>query len=156
MTVPALATRLYWNAFTLWQARGERKLPYRPLAEILELQSRRVQAMVAHAYRHVPFYRDAMDQRGLKPGDFQTAADLAKLPLIDARIYFEEQPRFQADNFAPRALRLNLDSSGTSGRAKQLRYEARALFLAMAQGHRQRIVYSRFSGKLLNIPGDEI
>ncbi len=148
MTVPALATRLYWNAFTLWQARGERKLPYRPLAEILELQSRRVQAMVAHAYRHVPFYRDAMDQRGLKPGDFQTAADLAKLPLIDARIYFEEQPRFQADNFAQRA-GLTIDSSGTSGRAKQLRYEARALFLAMAQAHRQRIVYSRFCGRPL-------
>jgi len=148
LIMPGPFTRAYWNAFTLWQARGEKRLPYRPLAEILAVQSRRVRAMVAHAYREVPFYRDAMNERGLKPADFETAADLAKLPLIDARVYFEQQPRFQADSFAQRP-GLTIDSSGTSGRAKQLRYEARALFLAMAQGHRQRIVYSRFWGKLL-------
>lgn len=146
--MPGLLTKAYWNAFTLWHARAERKLPYRPCPDILALQSRRLRAMVAHAYRHVPFYRDAMDERALKPADFQSAADLAKLPLIDSRVYFAQQERFQAANFAHRA-GLTIDSSGTSGRAKQLRYEARALFLALAHGQRQRIVYAQFSGKAL-------
>jgi phenylacetate-coenzyme A ligase PaaK-like adenylate-forming protein len=143
-----LVTKACWNAFTLWHARTERKLPYRPLADVLALQSRRVQAMAAHAYRNVPFYRDAMEQGGLKPGDFQTAADLAKLPLIDAHVFCDQPERFLAKNFMHRS-GLVLNSSGTSGRAKQIRYDARALFLSLANGHRQRIVFSKFSGKLL-------
>lgn len=146
--MPSLATRAFWNAFTLWHARAEKKLPYRPLAEIVQLQARRVRAMVDHAYRYVPFYRDAMDQRGLKPGDFRGAADLEKLPLIDAGVYFQQQERFVARNFR-RDRGLVVDSSGTSGRTKQICYDARALFLSLAQGHRQRIVYSKFAGKLL-------
>jgi phenylacetate-CoA ligase len=86
-----------------------------------------------------------MDRRGLKPRDFRTGADLAKLPLIDGLRYTREPERFQAARRI-RASGLTIESSGTSGRSKHIRYDARALFLALAQGHRQRCGLSAFTG----------
>ena len=71
--------KIYWNAFTLWQVRHEAQLPYWPLQKILALQNQRVRAIVAHAYHTVPFYREVMDQQGLRPQDLRTADDLAPL-----------------------------------------------------------------------------
>jgi len=146
--MPGLLTKLRWNAFVLWHTRKERSLPYRPLGEIEAIQSRRVRAMIEHAYRNVPFYREAMDQRGLKPRDFQTAADLAKLPVINARLYVEQTENFLARSFA-HADGLTLDSSGTSGLPKKVRYDARALFLSLANGYRHRLVFAHYTGRLL-------
>ena len=39
----SVLTKAYWNAFTLWHARAEETLPYRPLHEILAIQTRRLQ-----------------------------------------------------------------------------------------------------------------
>ncbi len=139
-------TKLHWNVFTVWHARKERGLPFRPLAEIETIQSRRVRAMVRHAYENVAFYRDAMDHRGLKPRDFQTAADLAQLPVVTKEMYAERPELFVAPNFA-QADGLTLNSSGTSGASKKVRVEARALFLARANGHRQRVVFAHFIGR---------
>jgi phenylacetate-CoA ligase len=144
--MPGLLTKLRWSAFVLWHGRKERSLPFRPLAEIQAIQSRRVRAMVEHAYRNVPFYREAMDQRGLKPRDFQTAADLARLPLIDRDLYVQHPEKFLAPHFAE-ADGLTLHSSGTSGIPKTVRQEARALFLAYVSGHRRRVVFSHFIGR---------
>ena len=77
--------RAYWSAFALWHARGERKLPFRNLEHVLAIQNRRVRKIVRHAYETVPHYSEAMDDAGLRPDDFQTGADLARLPLVTAR-----------------------------------------------------------------------
>jgi len=143
--MPNLATKLYWNAFMLRHVRLERSLPYWPLLRLMALQSRRVQAIVRHAYQEVPFYHAEMDRRGLKPGDFRTAADLAALPLIDGTQIARDPERFLAANML-RAPGLVLDSSGTSGRSKKIRYDARALFCALANGQRQRVALSPFTG----------
>jgi len=143
--MPSPVTKVLWNAFTLWHVRSERNLPYRPLSEILALQARRVRAIVAHAYQEVPFYRQEMDRRGLKPGDIRTAADLAALPLIDGSKLAREPDRFLAANLI-HTPGLVLDSSGTSGRSKQIRYDARALFQALAKGQRHRFALSAFTG----------
>ncbi len=141
-----LLTRVRWSAFAAWNARKERGLPFRPLDQIEGLQSRRVRAMVKHAYENVPFYREAMDQRGLKPRDFQTAADLAQLPRVEKDYFIQHPDEFFAPNFA-RADGVTLRSSGTSGIPKTIRQEARALFLAFASGHRRRVVFSHFIGR---------
>jgi len=39
-------------------------LPYRSEDELLAIQSRRLQAMVAHSYDTVPYYRGVMDAAG--------------------------------------------------------------------------------------------
>lgn len=143
-----LLTKLRWNAFLLWHTRKERSLPYLPLTKIEAIQSRRVRAMIQHAYRNVPFYREAMVELGLKPRDFQNAADLAKLPVINARLYVDQTERFLARNFG-HADGLTLHSSGTSGLPKNIRYDARALFLSLANGYRHRTVFAHYTGHLL-------
>ena len=40
-------TKAYWNAFMLWHARGQPRFPYRSLEDIIEVQNRRVRAIVA-------------------------------------------------------------------------------------------------------------
>lgn len=142
-----LLVKARWNAFTLWHVRKERALPYWPLEEVLALQARRVRAMVRHAYGQTPFYREEMDRRGLKPDEFRTAADLARLPLISGQVVADQPERFRAASLAG-LQGLELDSSGTSGRSKKIHYDARALFLSLANGHRQRIVSAHFTGRL--------
>jgi phenylacetate-CoA ligase len=146
--MPSPIERAYWNAFTLVQARRETRLPYWPLEKILEIQNRRVRAMVKHAYDTVPFYRAAMEARRLTPGDFHSAADLSKLPLISSEQVARSPEEFRSRQFAEGSL-LRLVSSGTQGFPKPVYYDHAALMLALAHGHRQRVVLARFVGKTL-------
>ena len=78
-----------------WQIYRERFGPeYEELARFLEeserhdrerlreYQSARLRQLVAHAYETVPYYRDVMDRRRLKPHDIESVSDLPKLPLL--------------------------------------------------------------------------
>ena len=47
-----------------------------------DYQERRLQALIMHAYENVPYYRDVMDERGLKPSNVSTIDDLQKLPVL--------------------------------------------------------------------------
>lgn len=139
-------TKAYWSAFTLWEARAEETLPYRPIEEILAVQRRRLQQMVDHAYTSVPHYRDAMDRAGLSPGDIRRADDLALLPLISGADLAADPKRFRSIRHPP-AHAVPLQSSGTSGRPKVVHYDHAALFMALAHGHRQRVVLGHFVGR---------
>ena len=130
----------------MWRARGERRLAWTPLPRIVETQSRRVRAMVRHAYATVPHYREALDAAGLTPSDFHDADDLARLPLIDGEQLAEAPERFESSRFAG-AETFALRSSGTGGRRKTVRYSADALFTALAHGQRQRAVFAHFLGR---------
>jgi phenylacetate-CoA ligase len=137
--------KAYWSAYTLWQARSEASLPFRPLDEIIARQSRRVRSIVEHAYHSVPYYREVMDEARLRPRDFRSADDLARLPVLAGGDLAHEPRRFLSRWAEGRALELR--SSGTSGHAKPIFYDAAALFLTLAHGHRQRHVLSRFVGR---------
>ena len=50
-------------------------------AEIEALQLQRLQETVQRVYEKVPYYRAKMDEKGVKPQDIQSLADLAKLPF---------------------------------------------------------------------------
>lgn len=138
--------KAYWNAFTVWHARDEARFPYRALEEILAVQNRRVQTIVAHAYATVPYYREVMDQAGLCPENFRTADDLAQLPILTGEQVARAPERFRSRHHGDGdGLRIN--STGTSGRAKYIHYDASALFLTLAHGHRQRVVLARCVGR---------
>ena len=49
--------------------------------EIVALQNERLTKTVKHVYENVEFYRNKMDEAGLKPEDIQTIDDLKKLPF---------------------------------------------------------------------------
>jgi phenylacetate-CoA ligase len=143
----SLPSRVAWSAYTFAQARRESRVPWQPTDQLLTIQRRRVQQIVRYAQRHVPFYRDAMTTLRLRPDDFVTADDLARLPMIDGATYAEDPARFQSTDERLGDI-LTISSSGTTGRTKAFRYDGRALFLALAHGHRQRHVLAHFTGRL--------
>jgi phenylacetate-CoA ligase len=140
-----LLDRMYWSAYTAWHLRGQARFPYLPLDEIVALQSDRVRSIVAHAYDTVPYYREAMDRRGLRPRDFRTADDLEQLPILTGEEFAENPARFLSSRYAKGGTFL-VQSSGTAGHTKQLRYDPAALFLLRAHRYRQRKVLVRFVG----------
>lgn len=53
-----------------------------PLEQLQKLQSERLAKQVQYVYDNVKFYRDKMDEAGVKPGDISGIDDLHKLPFI--------------------------------------------------------------------------
>ncbi|MBA3974735.1 MAG: hypothetical protein C0504_11035 [Candidatus Solibacter sp.] len=142
-----IASRLMWSAYTLAHAAMESRIPWEDPDSLVRRQNRRLRRIIGFAWERVPFYRDAMEKRGLRPDDFRTAADLHLLPLIDGHVYGGNPHLFQPTG-AGRGAGLTLQSSGTSGRTKHLRHDSRSLYLALAHGHRQRRVLAQFTGRV--------
>ena len=144
---PTLARRAANIAYVAGTARLERRLPYWPLARIERLQGRRVRSIVAHAYETVPFYRRAMDERGLRPGDVCSADDLAALPIVDARTIRE-----RAEDFASRAYddgsRETFFTSGSeSGIRRTIYWDSSHVLRGLATAERDRLILTRLAGE---------
>ena len=95
------------------EAMAERRAPYRSAARLREIQNRRVREMIRHAFETVPYYRDHMREKGLKPEDFQTAEDLAQLPMVDRSFVKENNALFRSSRF-PDELCTRLESGSGS------------------------------------------
>ena len=83
--------------------------------QMLEMQARKLARLVDHAYKHVAYYRERMDELGLTPGDIRGVEDLAKLPLLDKAtvreyLYFD----LLSDNHDKRRI-LRVNTSGSTG-----------------------------------------
>ena len=79
-------------------------------------QCTKIRELIAHAYAHVPFYRDAMKKNNLTPNDIKSPDDLMKLPVIDKDIIKANYTSFKADNmheFRP----VKKQTSGSTGNA---------------------------------------
>ena len=57
------------------------KMEKMPRAELKELQLEKLRSIVKHAYDNVPFYRNGLDQVGVKPSDIRTLEDIQKIPF---------------------------------------------------------------------------
>lgn len=76
-------------------------------------QLQRLRAVLRHAARHVPFYRERFKAAGFEPGDLHTLADISRLPLIERAELVDAGDAVLA---RPRgAMRFKASSSGTSG-----------------------------------------
>jgi len=105
-----------------------------------------VSEIVSHAYATVPFYRRVMGQRGLRPGDFRTAADLALLPVVTGRDLAGDPEQFLSAAVAGEPL-LQLWTSGSSGHAKRIFWDRTAVFRVQACGVWHRDVIASFVGR---------
>ncbi|HPF28645.1 MAG TPA: phenylacetate--CoA ligase [Lachnospiraceae bacterium] len=56
------------------------------------MQDERLASQVKHVYENVEYYRKLMDEKGVKPEDVQTTADLYKLPFISKADLREAYP----------------------------------------------------------------
>ena len=63
---------------------------------------------------HVPYYRETMRRLGLGPADFETAGDLAKLPLIE-REQLQRDPEYFVSRAEPLGSYIEFLTSGSTG-----------------------------------------
>lgn len=91
-----------------------------PVERLRDLQAGLLRRLVRHAYRHTAHYRALLDERGLRPEDFTSAADVAKLPLLDRGTM-----RGTTDartSTAPPSVAIKKTTSGSSGEPVHVRY----------------------------------
>ncbi len=53
-----------------------------PRQKVEQYQNEQMNEIIRYAYCHVPYYRKVMNERGLKPEDIKTTADLIKMPVL--------------------------------------------------------------------------
>ena len=138
--------RLYRTAYLGYLLRGQGSYPFKPLSAIKADQARRVRSIVAYAYRHVPYYRETMDRLGLSAGGFQSAEDLAKLPLL-RREELQRDPEYFVSRAQPLDRYLRVRSSGTTGRPCTYYFDVAGACEAAVQGERARAVLAPLLGK---------
>jgi len=72
----------YWNEEIECASREDMK----------KLQDERLVAQVKHVYENVKYYRDLMDEKGVKPEDIKSTEDLHKLPFLSKADLREAYP----------------------------------------------------------------
>ena len=92
-----------------------------PREELEKLQLERLQETVNRVYEKVPAYRKKMDDKGIKPEDIKTLADLSKLPFVTKQDMRDNYPfgLFAVDKDS--LVRIHA-SSGTTGKPTVVGY----------------------------------
>ena len=68
--------------FTMAQNYYQKEIETMSREDMKKLQSEKLVKQVKHVYENVPYYRDLMEKKGLKPEDIQGIDDLHKLPFL--------------------------------------------------------------------------
>lgn len=82
---------------------------------LADLQLRRLQSTLAWVYERVPYYREALDARGVKPKDIRTLNDVRLLPLTDKAALRDTYPYGMFAVPLEQVVRVH-SSSGTTGK----------------------------------------
>lgn len=89
---------------------------------IRALQLERLQHQVAYVYERVPWYRERLDERGVRPGDIKTLDDVRLLPFTDKKVMRDTYPFGLFAIPVDDAIRLHA-SSGTTGKPVVVGYD---------------------------------
>jgi phenylacetate-CoA ligase len=139
--------RLLNSGYLMARSQVERTIPFWPLERIERLQRYRLHKIIRHAYETVPFYRQAMDERGLRPSDFRTVEDLAKLPLIDGLMVQRNVEAFLSTRYDDDS-RLALYSAGSSsGIRRGIYWDKTSVLGTRATAVRDRVVVANLVGR---------
>jgi phenylacetate-CoA ligase len=136
---PSLARRLATSVSLAREERLQRRFPFAPPGAIEAAQRRRLRGAIAHAWEHVPYYRETMRRLGLAPSDISTASDLRKLPLID-RDELQRDPEYFLSRSQPREAYAGLHTGGTTGEPITVFWDRSAIMRSPAYGQRSRSV----------------
>jgi phenylacetate-CoA ligase len=81
---------------------------------IRELQWRRLQVLLIHAYVHCPFYRARFADAGLTPNDLRGLDDLRALPILEKR-HLQEQGEWMLSRNWPQSDLIANQTGGSTG-----------------------------------------
>jgi phenylacetate-CoA ligase len=144
--VPTLLRKLGWSAHLARQLARQGRFPFATDAHLAHEQSRRVQAMVRHAYRTVPHYRETIDRLGLQPDAFRSAADLARLPILERDVLQRDPERLTSTAIDARD-RLTLRTGGSTGAPRAVHHSTRSIVENAAHGERERSIIATALGQ---------
>ncbi|MUM78350.1 AMP-binding protein [Pseudodesulfovibrio sp. F-1] len=97
-----------------------------PREDMERLQLKRLQALCERVYANVPFYKKKFDERGLKPSDIRTLADVRLLPFTEKQDLRNHYPFGMFAVNRDQIVRIH-SSSGTTGKATVVGYTKRDL-----------------------------
>ena len=83
--------------------------------EIIKIQNEKLVKQVKHVYDNVPYYRDLMDKKGVKPEDIKTIDDIKKLPFLTKDDLREAYPYGLLGTDLKNCVRIQ-STSGTTGK----------------------------------------
>jgi len=86
-----------------------------PVEDIKKLQSEKLVKQVKHVYENVPYYRDLMDKKGVKPEDIHGIEDLHLLPFLTKADLRDAYPYGLLAKPLSECVRIQ-STSGTTGR----------------------------------------
>jgi len=81
---------------------------------LIEYQISKLQVMLRHCAKHVPYYRRIFREAGFDPGSFRRLSDLRALPLLDKETIRSRPEDFLADNIGRRQM-IYFTTGGTMG-----------------------------------------
>ena len=116
-------------------------MPWFPPSMLRAIQHYRFRSMIRHAWRNVPFYRDAMRVRGLTPKDFKKPEDLKLLPLASNKEFRKDSSIFNAET-----VDVTSDFVMRAGNYKQIYWSRKAALQWFARISRNRAVLNRLLG----------
>ncbi len=93
----------------------QKEIETMPVEQIKQTQSEKLVKQVKYVYDNVPYYRDLMDKKGVKPEDIKGIEDLHKLPLISKNDLREAYPYGLLATDLKNCVRIH-STSGTTGK----------------------------------------
>ena len=93
----------------------QKEIETMPVEEIKKLQSQKLVKQVKHVYDNVEYYRNLMDEKGVKPEDIKGIEDLHKLPFLTKADLRDAYPYGLLAKPIKDCVRIH-STSGTTGR----------------------------------------
>ena len=93
----------------------QKEIETMPYEEMKKLQSEKLKKQVKHVYENVEYYRNLMDEKGLKPEDINGIEDLHKLPFLTKADLRDAYPYGLLAKPLEDCVRIH-STSGTTGR----------------------------------------
>ena len=95
--------------------------------ELHDRSERRLGLLLKHAAENVPYYRTLYRRLGLKPDELRTIDDLKALPIFKKSLYRELDPETLCASGISSSLRIDRQTSGSTGEPFQFSLDRRAL-----------------------------
>lgn len=86
-----------------------------PYEKIKEIQNEKIVKQVKHVYENVAYYRNLMDEKGVKPEDIKSVDDIKKLPFLTKSDLREAYPYGLLGTDLKNCVRIQ-STSGTTGK----------------------------------------
>ncbi len=93
----------------------QKEIETMPVEDIKKLQSEKLVKQVKHVYENVPYYRELMDKKGVRPEDIHGIEDLHKLPFLSKSDLRDAYPYGLLAKPLNECVRIH-STSGTTGR----------------------------------------